>query len=422
MKHLFFAVAMLAVSINGSAQSLTPVYEGSNHNNFTIIPQEYSFNNQTNIVGPRYDGTFVNYAGFDIFDENFNQRKSIVLPDEFNYGVSVTSMEYKDTVVSDSNSPFLVGTFDNIEAAFLYIGDHYDAIETEDGRYRIDVRYYDYEKYENKYPSLYYIYTPETKELEMYRTSYETARIYIPGTQTTYYESTVSMGAINPRITDVTGNEERRCVLSQTLFNNDSKYEYMQYIIEPKVNSTENILGYTTDNLIEETVVGTRETYLPICKGVKIVSEDGTELNRILFNVENARNAYGISYGDDSKIIDLGAKKYLVFHLFDENSTLMTLVYSFDDISTGAKLVSMTKGPRVSPTIANRSEMITVELEGENSQGREVSVVNAAGQTVMKTMIPAGQKSTQINASALSQGLNLLNVKGEQGATKIIIK
>lgn len=421
MKHLFFAVAMLAVSINGSAQSLTPVYEGSNNNYFfTIIPQEYSFNNQTNIVGTRYD-SFGTYVGFDIFDENFNQRKSIVLPDEFNYGVSVTSMELKDTVVSDSNSPLLVGTFDNIEAAFLYIGDHYDAIETEDGRYKIDVRYYDYEKYENKYPSLYYIYTPETKELVMYRTSYETARIYIPGTQTTYYESAVSMGAINPRITDVTGNEERRCVLSQTLFNNDSKYEYMQYIIEPKVNRTENILGYTTDNLTEETVVGTRETYLPICKGVKIVSEDGTELNRILFNVENAGIAYGIS-GDESKIIDLGAKKYLVFRLYVENSSYMTLVYSFDDISTGAKLVSMTKGPRVSPTIANRSEMITVELEGENSQGREVSVVNVAGQTVMKTMIPAGQKSTQINASALSQGLNLLNVKGEQGATKIIIK
>lgn len=275
MKHLFFAVAMLTVSINGSAQSLTPVYEGSFSNGYTIIPQEYSFNNQINIIDMK--GSHL----YDIYDENFNKRKSIVIPE----------------------NSFIITT-------------------------------------------------------ELY---------------------------------DVTANRKEYLMLTQTLFNDDSKFEYLL----PLENN----------------------------EGVRVVNEDGTELGCIQFHSDFKLNMLQSLTWSQVKTFDLGTKKYLAFIVNKEGDDSWTyLVYSIDDISTGAKLVAMTKGPRVSPTIANRSEMITVELEGENSQGREVSVVNAAGQTVMKTMIPAGQKSTQINASTLSQGLNVLNVKGEQGATKIIIK
>ena len=78
---------------------------------------------------------------------------------------------------------------------------------------------------------------------------------------------------------------------------------------------------------------------------------------------------------------------------------------------------------RVSPTMAHRSDMITVELEGDSNKARQIRVVNAAGQTVKRVTVPAGQRSIQINAADLSQGLNVINVEGEKMNTcKILVR
>ena len=417
MKHLFFTAALLTMCLSGSAQSTTPVFESTN-SSFSIIPKEYSFKQQTNIVMSYYD--FEEREGqYEIYDENFNKRKAFTVPMISLGYTDITRMEANVEVSVRSSYHYSEGIYDDIESALLYVGESsWKAVE-EDGKYKIvsstdSYYYYNYDEYGEQYPTRYYIYDPETKALDEYETYYDVKVTYIPGTQTTHRdENSSTIGLLSQYIYDVTGNQRNR-ELTQTLFNSDSKYEYLAPILEPKLTSTQNLMGYTTDSPNEQTVVGTRETYTMIWKGVKVMDEDGTELNRILFNLEDdiAFNSFFNTY-----IMDLGTKKYIA--VFTGNKFL---VYSFDDISTGARLVTMTQGPRVSPTIANRSDMITVELEGENRNGREVSVVNAAGQTVMKTMIPAGQKSTQINASALNQGLNLLNIKGEQGATKIIIK
>lgn len=67
--------------------------------------------------------------------------------------------------------------------------------------------------------------------------------------------------------------------------------------------------------------------------------------------------------------------------------------------------------------------MITVSLEGDSNKVRKVRVVNAAGKTVKVVNVPAGQRSIQLHANELSNGLNIVNVEGEAANTcKVIVR
>ena len=77
----------------------------------------------------------------------------------------------------------------------------------------------------------------------------------------------------------------------------------------------------------------------------------------------------------------------------------------------------------VSPTIAHRTEQITVTLDEKNDT-HEIFVVNSAGQIVKRVPVAAGQKTVSFSAQSLSQGLNIVNTtdKPTANSCKIIIK
>ena len=62
--------------------------------------------------------------------------------------------------------------------------------------------------------------------------------------------------------------------------------------------------------------------------------------------------------------------------------------------------------------------MITVEAEDIENFDREVVVTNVSGQTVYKSVIPAGEKSVQINSGLLSKGVNIININDSKARTK----
>ena len=77
------------------------------------------------------------------------------------------------------------------------------------------------------------------------------------------------------------------------------------------------------------------------------------------------------------------------------------------------------------PSLVGRNETLTIELSGNESNNRVVTVHDAGGRTVYRTTVPAGQKTLQINSSELSQGLNVVYVTGKNGSGiggKIIVK
>ena len=171
----------------------------------------------------------------------------------------------------------------------------------------------------------------------------------------------------SPHITDIELANQYDIYLyaTQTLFNNDDKFEY----IEKFDNGTFNI-----------------------------VSENGKILQTVTLPD---------IYTSVSKLLILDDKAYIIAtDDHEENS----YAYPITRTATGVNSVGAPQKLLVSPTVASRSEQINVEIGGDSSASREITVVNAAGQTVVRKKLAAGEKSVTIDSSRLSRGMNIVKV------------
>ena len=174
-------------------------------------------------------------------------------------------------------------------------------------------------------------------------------------------------------------------LVTQTLFNNDDTYEYISCM----------------ENSEDETI------------GFNIVTEKGEILQSVLFGDGKS--------GDIRSLATINEKLYIRCYVDD-----YLLLYPINRSSTsGIKPLGEPVKLKANPTLVGRGEHITLELGGSGRGEKQVSVHDAAGRTVYSTTVPAGQSSTQINASELSQGLNVISVKGQTGRSKsckVIVK
>ena len=78
---------------------------------------------------------------------------------------------------------------------------------------------------------------------------------------------------------------------------------------------------------------------------------------------------------------------------------------------------------RVFPSVADRSQTITVEL-GEGNNATEVQVVNSVGQVMKTVAVQPGQREVKLRASDLNSGMHIVGTRSRvgQGACKIIVK
>lgn len=204
--------------------------------------------------------------------------------------------------------------------------------------------------------------------------------------------------------------------LSQTLYNDDANLEYMLPLFEGQNRAYEEDLNQ--DGIIDRKVT----EYSDEIVGYSIASENGTI-------IQNVRFGDGITAPYSSlepEIFLFGDKCYLAFNCYqtinENESQKVTLVYSIDRKTSAIQQVAMHRGAYVSPTIADRSETIRVQLD--DAAAREVQVVNAAGKTVVRIPVKAGQQEVNIPARHLSRGVNVVNVVGskDNSSTKVIVK
>lgn len=182
--------------------------------------------------------------------------------------------------------------------------------------------------------------------------------------------------------------------ITQTLFNDDEKYE---------------IVTFELDNEDARWL-----------KKYKIVSEDGN----IIKNIEPENGCKFSSY-PEIYLVKINDIFYLAIKASvpkgDDSYERIVLYYRIDKSTSSIQLVA--KLPlNVSPTIASQSDIITVEL-GENSNAKEIEIINASGQLVKRVPVTPGQKSVSFNAQGITRGVNMVHAPGENNnATKIIIK
>lgn len=178
---------------------------------------------------------------------------------------------------------------------------------------------------------------------------------------------------------DVDSHNSYSVCTTQTLFNSDDNFEYIQI-----------------ENL----------------SAIHIKSSNGSTLWS--FNAEEGYLCY-------CQALKLDNKYYLVVKEYNgegENSHLYL-------ISQGQGLTKLeTELPiSVFPSIVNRSQQITVEL-GEGNNATEVTVINGLGQVIKRMPVEEGQRQVTIPAQELNSGLNVVNTRTQQGqgSCKIIVR
>ncbi len=440
-EKLLVAMMLLTASITISAQTKKEVFE---YTSFRITPADYSVGNKSSLY-------FYNFFSYDynsdadaptptfyVYDNNFNKQKTIEVPvTPVSYYTITQEREQGQVVVKHNADEYKVSTLDfntgnevfefTAESAENYAKERYGDIRTKEETseaiifyYTDEGAYYQYENYGYKYPDFYFKYEKSTSFLYECRDYYSEARTYTDTWKEPVredyqiYTSPMSIG----RVSDV---DKKSFYLSQTLFNTDNAYEYVMPIITTKTLEEQHVMGWDEAKQQEVVVKKITGTTTRV-SGVKIVNENGAAVNTITFD-----SNFGNSYDPDIDIIDLDGKIYLAVEGYLEKSATesvyATVIYSIDAQTNSVRQLSMEEGMRISPTMPRRSEMITITLEGNSDQSRQVNIVNATGKTVKRIVVPAGQRSIQVNANELSTGLNIVNVSGQKTqACKIFVR
>ena len=187
-------------------------------------------------------------------------------------------------------------------------------------------------------------------------------------------------------------SDDFEITLTQTLFNDDEKFEYI-------------LLQEDNEN---------RSYY----KSLQVISEDGTILQTLEFPNK--------VYGGIVKLVIIGKSRYLAFGEYEGEDDFYCLnMYKINKSADPSKVSIATAPMRVSvsPRMASRNQDINVVAEGNGV--REVIVTNAAGQVVYSTKVAAGENNVRISSRRLSSGLNVVSVKGADGKEencKVIVK
>ena len=423
-KKQLVVMMLLMVSMTINAQTKKEVFENSA--SFRMTPSDYSTDKKSSL-----------YLGggsvFYLYDSNFIKQKTInVTVTPVSYYTIYQEREHAPVVNTEYSQEYKQSTWDpgtsqevdvfTPESAENYVkgqwGEYRDKNETSaaiffypNGEYN----YYSYYEYGYQYPRNFYKYDKSTSFL--YSCNYD----YVMSYTDKWKEPTREDYSATPeplstrKLSDV---DTKTFYLSQTLFNEDNAYEYVLPILTP-VDFENETMDWDEAKQQEVVANKTSGTYLRTT-GFRIVNESGAIVNTISFD----SNFY--SYGDFDIIdldgnIYLAAKGNLTKSTTEEVSAI--IIYSIDPQTSSVRQISMEEGMHISPTMPRRSEMITITLEGNSKQPRQVNIVNATGKTVKRIVVPAGQRRIQVNAGELSTGLNIVNVSGQKTqACKIIVR
>ena len=185
--------------------------------------------------------------------------------------------------------------------------------------------------------------------------------------------------------------------VTQTLFNDDDKYEYvvpeMQWSSEPIVSNNDYV-----DVDGEEIVIGRTLIYSSKCVAMKVVSEDGTLVHRLPMPT--------VGSDDGFDVLVMNGKTYLVTSARDGLTAYYSNFYELDKTTTSVKQVSQNSSTRITPRMPRRNEMVTVELDKNVSNvAHEVVVTAMNGKVVGRQSIPAGEHRARLSIGAMSGGV-----------------
>lgn len=282
---------------------------------------------------------------------------------------------------------------------------------------------YDYEEdFGHMYPTEFFAYSSDGK-LFWHRKYYYVSRSYTGEWKETKEENSYLSCdypcdfSIQDYNANSLGGYEVHIMATQTLFNSDDSYEYIMPVFTIEAGTP---YERDRDNDGETDYIETH--YYAEARAFNIVSDNGNILQTV-----NLPTGLCLS---NMYLVTINNEQYFLCSAYKSDEGYYQDYYNVfytigNDGSTQIQQVGEPMRTRVHPTVAGRNETITVELDGNGNGEKEIFVSNAAGQTVYKSKVAAGQKQVLINASGLSRGMNIISVRGGKGKTnsnKVIVK
>jgi len=230
---------------------------------------------------------------------------------------------------------------------------------------------------------------------------------YGPWEEVVEYTSTFTYPNIAKAYLKAGGMEYNSLFITQNLFNNDSKFEYI--VPKYKVVNDEDPDEINGCRSGGQGVIST---------GYTILSQEGNTLMQI-----DCPAGYYVS-GGYFEIVILDNKKYVSLEATKDNEHYC-LMYRLDDFG-GVKAPSIFKtGMKVSPTLPRHGESVNVELGAEALPGCHISVVGIDGREARRINVAPGNSSTAISTSGLAAGTYVVTVNNgtnSREAAKIIVR
>lgn len=262
--------------------------------------------------------------------------------------------------------------------------------------------YFEYDYFGTKYPFNYYLC--EDNVIYKIRAEYfVTYTDWTPAGERKEEES-CELNVMSIYYQDFdTQAESNRFTLSQTLFNNDDKFEY----IIPKMVLTDisNYASSVPESI--HTIVLSKSELLsdyayPTIKGLQVVSSNGTVLHDIDF-MEGFYKVYDeySQYENEIYGITIGGKDYLVIEGYmksnddDEEDKECALFYRINRQTNSLQEV---KSLPVKMRVKQQTSTINVQLS-DTAEPSEIIMTNSLGKIIGKKHVPAGENMATFKTS-----------------------
>ncbi len=440
MKTKIFFIAVLTIaslSVKGQIKSIESLSIGYGNNSALSIPKEFSYTEKPLL----YINSSSNSNKISIYDENIDlvSELNTVNVEPFQYtltyqieerevtSIDVQSLNEESTYKTKekwleeekmkypdfSESWLKYGTDKNGEEIFSldysFISNYYTNTQM----------YFGYETFGFKYPMIYWK-VGNDNILFMYRCSYKASYTDWKATGTYEENHTYSRKLVRLNYLDINNgsNVTGHFLVTQTLFNNDDKFEY----IIPKLSlgkSSTNSSQYDSQignnnelTLKRKVLISENSDVLTV--GFQVLTEEGTVIKDIDFG-----DGFGTSSMiNNAIIISIGDNTYLAFTSSSGSGKM--IFYKLDKTTNSIqKVKAVQSGMLMSSAIVDNNSSIKVTFTDKNVNGSQLRVFSASGAQVSAVDVPAGQQETILQLSG-GTGVYFLSrfEKGKTAETK----
>ena len=298
--------------------------------------------------------------------------------------------------------------------------------------FQTDAHYYD-QSSGKQYPELKFVWNKSANTLTSIGTKY--AYTYTGEWQKSLIESDYDYEDASDWIWDATimpfyvgkimGEvyEEDGIIASQTLFNNDEKWEFLRPVFA-------EFADYDHYETREEDRDGDGEIdykqtkYRDKLKAYEVVSENGNVLTTITVPEGEYYAPLFINW-DGETFFGIAVEKKIEEDEDDYYEEYIA-VYNIDKNASSVKKIAETPAMRVSPALANRNSTVNVTLDAETAKnGGELIITDSNGRAIARRRVEAGQTSVPVTTDRMSSGVyNItLTEKGQKVENaRIIVK